>query len=365
MHIVHSITRPAELRYDDLLRKISALSRNLAELASVISYAEQRDLHTKVQELASGQEVMQSSIERLTTLALQTKEKVVTESTINASARIELRQTLSEIQLSQFMSFLSTPKSLDPTKTLQASLFMRNRRRMKKSNTGPTFWLDSRMQNWNQGSTSSLIMINATRNTRFHVKDFCTDSITLLRDSHKPVIWALKTITPHESNCRTEEQVSTIEILKCLIAQAIQANTTIHTDAALAPRLHAYLAANTEEDWFNILASVLQEIPLLYIIIDVELLHPSLATLTEDFSWPAAFLSIFSGLEQRNVKTVLKVSLVSYGSPLLRNMMRSEHRSLVVPVGGVRTVANSARIPLRKGTVPIRGRGLRNGLERR
>jgi len=361
MHIVHSITRPAELRYDDLLRKISALSRNLAELASAIGHAEQRDLHTKVQELVTGQEAMKTSLEKMTTLALQTNEKIATESTINASARIELRQTLSEIQLSQFIAFLSTPKLLDPTRTLQASLFMRNRRRLKKSNTGPSFWLDPRMKDWNQCTTSSLVMINGTRKTRFHVKDFCADSIKLLRDSHRPVIWALKTIAPQESTETQEEQVSTIEILKCLIAQAIQANASIHTDSALAPRLHAYLAANTEEDWFNILASVLQGIPLLYIIIDVELLHPSLATLTEDFSWPAAFMSIFSGLEQRNVNTVLKVTLVSYGSPLFRDVMTSEHRSLVVPVGGVGSMKPSTRAAIRRGGASIRGRGSRNG----
>jgi len=365
MHMVHAITRPAELRYDDLLHKISALSRNLTELALVISHAEQRDLHIKVQQQISGQSNMQSGLEKLTTLVFQMNEKIVTENTINASARIEFRQSLSEIQLSQFISFLSVTKLLDPAKALQASLFMRKRRRLKGFNTGPPFWLDQRMQNWNRSLTSSLVMINATRKLRFHVKDFCTDSIRMLQDGHISVIWALKGIDNQEADKGAKYDASTIEILKYLIAQAIQVNIAVHTDAALAPRLKAYIGARTERDWFNILASVLEGIPHLYIIVDIELLHPSLAPLDEGFSWPDAFLAIFSGLEQRNIKTVIKVVLVSYGSPLFRNLMKNEHRNLVIPVGGVRSAKTVTRTLLRKGDASFFGRGLEMRQENR
>ena len=191
MHIIHAITRPPELRYDDLLKKISLLSQNLTELALVSSYSEQRDMHTKIQQLFSDrseQKSLQMSLEQLTAVVSQIHKSVVAEQVINASARIEIRQSLSEIQLFQFMGHLSVTSLLDPTKTFQMSLFMRNRRLSRRSKAGPPFWLDSRLQLWNRCRDPSLIMINGTCKLRFHVKDFCTDSIATLRNSSTPVI---------------------------------------------------------------------------------------------------------------------------------------------------------------------------------
>jgi len=339
MHVVHAITRPAELRYDDLLRKISSLSHNLTEISLMSSHAEQRDLHKKVQHCSLGQQAVTIGIERLTALVLQMKDSITTEHAINASARIKIFQSLSELQLNQFLSLLSVTVLLDPTKTFQASLFLQNRRRLRPSDNGLSFWLDPKMQAWNRSKNSSLIMINGTHRLRFHTKDFCTDSISLLCKSQTPVIWALKSMDIQAAeNDNIKDTVSTIELLKYLISQAVRINEKIHTDAALIPRLKAYLSATTEEDWFNILAFVLQGIPILYIIIDVELLHHSLADFTEDFSWPEAFLKLFSGFADRNINTVIRVAMVSYGSSLFRKPMSDECRNLIIPVGGKRPV---------------------------
>jgi hypothetical protein len=188
MHVVHAITRPAELRYDDLLKKISSLSQSMTEIALVSSHAEQRDLHAKIKKHLSGQQAMQISIEQLTSLVLQMKTAMVTGQAINASAKIEVRQSLSEIQLFQFISFLSVNALPDPAKAFQGSLFWRSRRRLKLSKNGPLFWLTPKMQNWNHSHTSSLVMIKSTRKLRFHIKDFCTDSISMLQDSQIPTI---------------------------------------------------------------------------------------------------------------------------------------------------------------------------------
>lgn len=47
-HIVHSITRPVELRYDDLLQNISQSSRAIEQLASSGHHAEFRDMHHEI-----------------------------------------------------------------------------------------------------------------------------------------------------------------------------------------------------------------------------------------------------------------------------------------------------------------------------
>ena len=361
MRAVHSITRPAELRYDDLLEKISILSRNMTDWALVISHAEQRDLHCKIQQHLSDQNGLRLSIEQLTALVFEIKESLVAESTLSAASRIEVRQTLSEIQLSQFLAFLSADALLDPTRAYQGSVFLRNRRRAKGSSTGPSFWLDAKIQFWTRCQSSSLVIIKGTRKLRFHLKDFCVDSVSILRETQIPVIWALKTMDI-ENSLRGEDKVSTNVLLKSLITQAIQINSTLHTDVALAPRLKAWLGASTEEEWLNILASVLQGIPLVYIIIDVELLDNSLAELTEGFSFPAAFLRVFSQLADRGIKTVIKVAFVSYGSPVFKQPLSSECEKLIVPVVAAgshkRSIRRSMRMPLRGGRSSKRGRGV-------
>jgi hypothetical protein len=372
MHILHAITRPPELRYDDLLKKISSLAHNITEIALLSSHAEQRDLHAKIKEHLSGQKVMQAKIEQLTFLVLQMKESMDIEQAINASARIEVRQSLSDIQLVQFLDFLSVAALPDPAKSFQALLFMRNKRRLKPSRNEFPFWLAPRMQSWNRSKLSSLIMINGTHKLRFQIKDFCTNSISVLQNSEIPVIWAMKALEPEEiRNTGPKEttkkgsgyKVSTIEILKYLVSQAIRLNKSIHTDAALAPRLKAYLGATTEEEWFRILASILQGIPLLYIIIDVEVLDHSLAELAESFSWPSAFLKIFHELKERDINTVIKVALVSYGSPLFRKHMSNESKEMVMSVGGTRFARALAKRPMRRKGGSKRGGSIASGRE--
>ena len=49
LHVLHSITRPAELRYKDLIATIYDCSRRIDRLASSGSQAEQRDMHKKIE----------------------------------------------------------------------------------------------------------------------------------------------------------------------------------------------------------------------------------------------------------------------------------------------------------------------------
>ncbi|KAJ3578674.1 hypothetical protein NPX13_g1895 [Xylaria arbuscula] len=349
MHIVHAITRPADLRYDDLLATISSLSRNLTELALASSHAEQRDMHASVQQQLVCQKDIQITVDQLMKLVLEMKDSMATEQVINASARIELRQRLSDIQVNQFLGHLSRTILLDPIKAFEASIIMRNIYRQKSSNNKAEFWLDPKFQAWNQCRDSSLIMISGTWKMRFHVRSFCTDSVAMLREAKIPVIWALKTINTEEA---TVDKVSTIDLFKYLISQAICINETIHTDAVLTPRLGSYFSARTEEEWASVLASMLQGIPLLYIILDVEVLDHPVEGSRKDFL-PAMFLKMFSELSVRNIKTVVKVALVSYGSPLFRTSMSSEWQGLIVPVGAMRHGIASARFPCRRGGAAI------------
>ncbi|UKZ81380.1 hypothetical protein TrVFT333_009152 [Trichoderma virens FT-333] len=331
-HMLQAIKRPTELRYGDLLATISSLSDTMSKIALDSSHAEQRDMHVCVAQIMHEQKLTRENITNLITAVSDIKISMVTEQGINASARIEFRQRLSEVQLMQLLSQLSVDGLPDPVKAFQLLLFMSKRRQPKSSSKGAAFWLDSRIQKWNKGKESSLVIINGTWKTRFELQSFCAESIAILRDAKCPVIWAMKALNTNKS-AGGQVHVSTIDLLKYIISQAVSVNKSIHTDAALIPRLMAHIDTKSEEDWITILASVLQGIPLLYIIIDVEVLGQSSGTLTEDF-WPAAFLRMFSELSARNIGTVVKVALVSYGSPLLKNPLRKDCQDLIVSVGG-------------------------------
>jgi len=47
----HSLTRPSELRYDDLLKEIESSTRHFDSLAVAASQAEQRDMHLLILEV--------------------------------------------------------------------------------------------------------------------------------------------------------------------------------------------------------------------------------------------------------------------------------------------------------------------------
>lgn len=333
-HMLHVITRPTKLQYTDLLTVISSLSKTMSKIAMDSSHAEQRDMHTCIIQIMHEQPRMSKTMAELVTAFSEMRKSMAAEQTINASARIEFHQKLSEVQLTQLLSQLSVVALPDPIKAFQFLLFISKRRQPKSSSRETAFWLDPKIQKWNKCKESSLVIINGTWKTRFHLQSFCANSIAILRDAKCPVIWALKALNT-DNTTADQAHVSTIDMLKYIVSQAISINESIHTDAALIPPLKAHLGAKSEEDWINILASVLQGIPFIYVILDVEVLSNTLGTLTKDF-WPTAFLRMFSELSKCNIGTVVKVALVSYGSSLLRGPFSCDCRDMTVTIGGVR-----------------------------
>ncbi|KAI0536027.1 hypothetical protein GGR58DRAFT_514881 [Xylaria digitata] len=309
MHIIHAITRPAELRYNDLLETIASLSQAMTESAWASSHAEQRDIHTDITTLVHWKPRLETKVDELMAHILDVKNCVLAEQAINASARLDVSQKLSEIQLAQVLQRISILNLPEPIKAFQTSLSMSKRHQAKALNRGPLFWLDMK--------------------TRFHLQHFCARSIESLRELKLP---------------------------------AIELNENIHTDAALAPRLGAHLRAQTEEDWVRVLASALQGIPLIYIVLDIEVLSQFLEPSVKNF-WPNAFYGLFTELLTRSIKTIVRFALVSYGSSLLKGPSNDENRSHIVTVGGTNKVRgpNTARLATRnRATSSATARGSLN-----
>lgn len=330
---------PPALEYDDLLATIRELSRSMIHTALVSGQVEQRAMHMTIMQQSSEQKQISSNLVSVMTEISELKRHVVCDQALIATARVPLSQPLTEISIGQLLIQLSETYLPPPSNVLQASLFLakRNQRRFDQS---PHFWLDGRVQRWNQSRESSLVTIEGTRKTRPNLQCFTAKAIALLQATEISVIWALKT-SLQAADCQT----STTDVLKYLISQAIRCNKSIHNDAAMVARLAAHREAESEEDYINILLSVLEGIPLVYIMIDLEVLCRNAQASARE-SWPRAFLSMFSELSRRSVGTILRVVLISCESLLRRNDLYGQYRDHVVHVdnmNGSRALTHRSR----------------------
>lgn len=338
-HILQIFATPPTLEYDDLLATIKDLSRSMIHTALVSGQVEQRAMHMTVMQQSSEQKQISANLVSVMTEISEIKRHVVCDQALIATARMPLSQPLTEINIGQLLIQLNETYLPPPSNILQASLFLarRNQRRFDQS---PHFWLDGRVQRWNQSRESSLVIIEGTRKTRPNLRCFTAKAIALLQATEISVIWALKT-----SLQAADYQTFTIDVLKYLISQAIRCNKSIHNNAAMAARLAAYREAESEEDYINILLSVLEGIRLVYIMIDLEVLCRNAQASARE-SWPRAFLSMFSELSRRSVGTILRVVFISCESPLRQNDLFGQYRDHVVHVdnmNGSRALTHRSR----------------------
>ncbi|KAF7924669.1 uncharacterized protein EAE97_010620 [Botrytis byssoidea] len=363
LHILHSVTQPPQIQYNDLVEKIEILSQSISITAQLSSFAEQRDMHSVTKNIMSKQESLEDQVDdkfkKISQELCELKTAVVTAQTLNSSAQVSMQQQLSQLQLMSFINNLSLNVTLDPTKSLQMYFFARKRQHTRQAD-GSAFWLASKMQNWNSSIASSLLMVKGSHRLRNEMKKFSADAIQLLRESNIPVIWAIKTSEPQTPT--PIGNTTTIDIIKSLILQAINLNSSLHTEPSLCSHLQMYLSAKTEADWLVLLASVLKGIPLLYIIIDIQLLFTPTPESSIGFSWPTGIFELFKELSERDSKTVVRVLMLSYGSSFFtQDDMRGYSRDILV-VGNKKQAAKEMKRGSRKEAKGQRG-GQRGDLD--
>lgn len=287
-------------------------------------------MHNSIRRQLQQQEVLQQSIESLTGQVAQLQLSLAADRALNDCARVEFRQELSNIQLAQFLHAIRVHQLPEPADSLQASIFLATRRSTKLVPKGPPFWLQDEVQQWNRSQASSLLVINGTWKVRSHLQAFCVSSIMALQEDKVPVLWALRSTPLDESR---HQETTPIDLLKYLIVQAIKLNKNLHMDATLAPYLQSYLRARTQDDWINILASVLAGIPLLYIMVDLQALSASSEEgFTIDY-WLATYKRIFAVLKERNPQTVVRVVLTRYSSLVPGGPLTKDDHSYMITVG--------------------------------
>lgn len=225
---------------------------------------------------------------------------------------------------------MSNLSLLSADESFRYSVSMRDQRRCRPTASPEPFWLAPKFNRWKNEAYSSLLVIKSSFRQRFAVKDFCVNAIEILRDSGLPVLWALKVVAP-ESPMASD--VSTVEILKSLVSQAMQVPVAIWTESSMAAISAQIDRADTENDWLHVLGRVLTRIREVIIIVDVELLNPALDAVTEDLPMHRAFLTLFRELAEHNSSTMVKIILVTYRSFTFSTPTRPSNRSLVLAVG--------------------------------
>ncbi|TQN67034.1 hypothetical protein CSHISOI_08421, partial [Colletotrichum shisoi] len=371
MHVVHAITRPTELRYDDTLLTISALSRSMSDAALASSQAEQRDMHMGIFQQSQALEALQSSVDGhgtmlrqiatavadargeqsdalaglqqliqgvqgsiqgcLTAILLEITANRINTRVIRESANVHLRRQLSTTQVATALNVIAVSQLSDPMKAYQTSLFLANMRRARPSTRGPPFWLQNEIRQWNAAIASSLVVVNGTKNMRFHLQWFCAQSIAVLRESGIAVVWALNTPVTEMEDATPDRMLSSIDMIKYLVSQVITANKSIHNEEALASRLKSFADARSEEAWIDLLAAALRGLPHLYVVLDADIMSQA-SRGTSDGGWSAVFSSLFAKLSDLDAETVVKVILVSSGHPLLRGSFDENRKGAVVTV---------------------------------
>jgi hypothetical protein len=189
----------------------------------------------------------------------------------------------------------------DPEKSRQFYASRRNRQR--HCNNQVISSCIEKLQDWAEEQSSSVISLCGSFQTRHHTRDLAVDIIGEVAAHNMPVAWAL------QSRDAPSSDYTTADVLKQIISQLLQHNHTMLNERSAALSAARFHSATTEKQFFGLLGSVLEGLNSVYIVIDVEVLVSALET---ESSWSEAFTILFEGLEQRNIKTNVKVAFVSF-----------------------------------------------------
>lgn len=218
-------------------------------------------------------------------------------------------------------------------------MIMQKRRRLQQKAVAPDYsWLTPGLQDWSESPFSSLVIIRGRFQSRFEMKDLAVGLIHVLQNAGVPVIWLLKSDVGKEQG--SEEKPDAIDLIKYFVSQALRLCYNHRTEAYAASICARFRTATAEADWLSILASVLDGVPEIYFLLDMEAVHVPAGGLRPDF-WPSSFCRIFNEIVGRGCKTRVRVCLITYGSAVLEPARLSDYSQCSVLVVRVPTHTQS------------------------
>lgn len=377
---VQSITRPAALRYDDLIEDINKTISKVTDLAVAGSQAEQRDMYEALQKEHRLQQVFRSTMQtrldqmqfQLNTLAQQRyfdgefqsvrqqyqeiiglvsqlgekqisseqkllQELVVMKQDIHTT-QLDIQHQLSEVQLDQALQLILNKCAIDHQMLYKHAFMRRKVHRMSSGKCAP-FWDSQQLQRWDRTTLSSSIALMATFRDRLNIRNFYIGVIEQLIQLHIAVFWVIQ---PKDS---TEPKHDIFEVLKSLVAQSLSKVSAKQTDVRFASRVRAFNSATTIAEYTSLLAEALSAFQLAYIIVDVNAIASEMTEDTRD-----VLSNLSQLLQERSQETVLKIMFIGYGPWKGSSVGSRPHEE------NIRVAQTSRRKGKRVPQAPLRGR---------
>jgi len=335
LHALSAITRPYSLRFRDIVEDIHDTIRQIDRLALSMNQAEQRQILLKLEatqtsnqdlertvrlELEATRKELEASrmmiVELKAAIDSESKPKIESQQQLgtyvpNVGANqlqfnglINTNRQLSEIQLSQVMTFLSTSVLPSPDAAHNTLLAKRLLRLRETQSQVDSLCHSPTVHAWAKASTSSQIMIHSSFTDRFAVWEFLLHAInTCIASPDKiPGVWAL------DSKGLSPDKVARGDVIKYLASQILQHNRSLMDERSASLSAQRFQSARTERDWFNVLGTVLEGLKLIYVFVDLNLIDKLSGN--EQLSWLREFPKLFDNLRERGVKTIVKVVFV-------------------------------------------------------
>ncbi|EKJ72928.1 hypothetical protein FPSE_06974 [Fusarium pseudograminearum CS3096] len=315
-HLLHSITRPPELRYQDLLEDITANSREIDQLATASARVEIRDISLKLNSIVAKLDHFQSSS---SSSVIQTNQTIIAKldsfHALHSSALLDTNQRLSDLQFSQIMSHIQDGKLGDPLEAFRYNVSVQIRHdRVRVYETTNEFWQSPKLHAWSAAPESRVAIVKGGLRARHASRKFCVNIIKQLQSKNIPVIWALR----GAQNESGDGRASSTDLFKHLILQAFKLSQDGTTESAMSLQCAQFHRANVEQDWLQLLGSaLLRARTQIYVVIDLAVIDHNLLP-AEGFSWFTAFQSLFAEMVKRSPRLQVKVLLlgnsVSFGA---------------------------------------------------
>lgn len=288
MHVIHSVTRPAALRYDDLLKSIQRDAESVRRLAMTKSQEEVRSVHKEVRDLRERLEMVIAGrqIDSDALVILQGKTDVLTEmltefrqtqawaNAAQAKSQLEMHTSMSGLHTSQALMMLHSQCSVDHMQVLQAASAKQSYYRLMPGARGVVFWNSPKLRAWDKSDSSCTILLKSTHRERIQTRGFCVEVVEQIlkapttlgqsppqrfNPSSRIVLWVLG------DRGRT---YSLIETLKSLVYQALGFKFTAGNIGPTEISFHVnkFRDAYFEEEYLNMLGGLLQDFKLVCMI---------------------------------------------------------------------------------------------------
>jgi hypothetical protein len=220
----------------------------------------------------------------------------------------DMKPRISDIQCSHILNFLSPPMSPEATLWKCQSL-ARRRQSWSSSHKDSTELLQS-LRHWVSMHGSSLFVVRAGPRAEVRAKDFAVEVTGFLQlTTPYKVIWTFSSLGSRDST------VSTTDILKTLIFQALRHDPNLLLNQPSELNTSRFQTNHTEKEWLDLLCMVFSRLSKCFVIVETEDLFRSFK---HDPEWTTRFLQLFQHIVDTTAASgsMIKILVVSYGKAL-------------------------------------------------